>query len=306
MVYQPSKTLGLAVGLGALLGLLTLCAGCLVLLATQPPSPLSLALLALVVAAAPAIGWLAYRLAGLANARYILSPGALTVEWGGRREVIPLADLEEAHAGAEYPGELHPPRLAWPGCVVGLVQHPALGAVEFLATTAEKARLVLLGYPGGWLVLSPPKPAAFLAALTAGRTDASAEDAVELTRPESAYPDLPRWALWKDRLALGLITAAGLGWLALAVYLVSIAPQLPAEIALRFDPAGQPQTYGPPAGLFNLVLIGASAWGLNVLLGAGLHRREADRAAAYLLWGGGLAVQALVWIAAVSLLTAGA
>ena len=304
MVIRPAKLTGLAVGLGLLAGLLGLCAGSLALLAAQPLAPISVLLLIVLLAAAPAVGWLGYRLAGLFNARYLISAGALTVEWGGRREVIPLTDVEETHAGAEFPGDLRPPRLNWPGCIIGRIQQPELGAVEFLATTADKAQLVLLGYSGGWLALSPPDPAAFLAALAKEREDPAA--AAELTAPQSTYPDLPQWALWRDRLALALIVGAGLAWLALAAYLSLVLPQLPAQIALRFDAAGRPLAFGPPADLLTLVVIGAAARGANTLLGIWLHRRAADRVAAYLLWGGGSVVQALVWIAALSLLTAGA
>jgi hypothetical protein len=215
--------------------------------------------------------------------------------------VIPLPEVEEVHAGLEFPGGLRPPALNWPGCVIGRVQRPDLGALEYLATTADKAGLVLIGYSGGWLALSPRDPAAFLAVLAERR----AEGVDEPVEPESAYPELPQWPLWRDRLALGLILAGALAVFALLVYLVLVYPQLPAEMALRFDPGGRPLRFGPPAGLFTLVLIGAGAWAVNTTLGILLHRRQADRAAAYLLLTATLGVQVMIWVAAIGLLTAG-
>lgn len=301
MELQPPKSTGLAFGLGALLVWLALAAGSLALIVTRPLDPLSAALAALLTASAPLAVWLAYRGAGLLSARYRLTRNSLTVDWGGRREVIPLTEIEEAHSASEYAGTLRPPAWRWPGCVVGRVQQADLGAVEFLAVTAEKSRLVLLGYPGGWLALSPANPAAFLTALAERR----AEGVEEPVEAETVLPELPQWALWQDRLALGLILAGAVALLALLGYFTLISPQLPAEMALRFDARGQPIRFGQPTGLITLVLIGAVAWGLNTAGGIWLHRRPADRALAYVLFGATVLVQALVWAAAVGLLTAG-
>lgn len=301
MNFTPPKTTGLLIGLAALAVCLVVGAAGLVGLATEPGSLTGVAALAALLLAGPAGAWLTYRLAGLLNARYQLSPDALTVEWGGRREVIPLTDIEEAHPAALFPGPLPAPRLSWPGCVVGEVQQPELGALEYLATTTAKAGLVLIGYPGGWLALSPADPAGFLAALTAAQT----EEWHEPVPAESVTPRLAEWALWRDKLALGLILAGGAALAGLLLYLALIYPQLPPQIALRFGSDGQPAEFGTPAGLLALARAGALAWGANTLLGVFLHRRPQDRAAAYLLFGGAVGVQALLWVATLGLLTAG-
>ena len=49
----------------------------------------------------------------------------------------------------------------------------------------------------------------------------------------------------------------------------------------------------------------AGDWVLNTLGGLWLHQRDAERAGAYLLFGATVFVQALVWVAAIGLLTAG-
>jgi hypothetical protein len=301
MVFRPPRALGLAVGAAALLLAAAIAVGGLALLRALPPSPLTPVLTVVVIACVPATAWLGLRCHGLLNGRYVLTRNALSVEWGGRREVIPLGDVEEIHVAAEYPGVVNPPALRWPGCAVGRVQQPELGAMEFLATTAEKAGLVLIGYPGGWLALSPADPAAFLAAFAERR----AEGAAEPVERESTQPAVSAWALWSDRPALALIALGGLGLLALQTYLVLIFPQLPPQIALRFNDQGLPIRFGPPEGVFTLVLIGAVAWGLNTVVGVILHRRAAERPAAYLLFSAAVVVQALTWVAALGLLTAG-
>jgi hypothetical protein len=308
MVFYPPKSTGLAIGLGLLAGLIALGALSLALIFSQAPSPLTFLLVCVVIAIVPAAGWLGYRCLGLLNARYMFSPEALSVEWGGRREVIPLPDVEEAHLATEFAGDLRPPWPNWPGCVVGRLQQPTLGAVEFLATSGDKARLVLIGYPGGWLALSPADPPTFLAAFAERAHASGAEGVVGLAQPESAFPELPQWALWRDGPALVLIALGGLALLALLGYLILVFPQLPPQMALRFNAQGQPIRFGPPRDLFTLTLIGAAVWGLNRLntvLGILLHRRESERVAAYLLFGAAVIVQLLAWVAAIGLLTAG-
>lgn len=301
MRYSPRKTTGLAIGLSALAALLGLVALSVVVLITRPLAwPTFLALCVLLIAA-PLVMWVAYRCVGLASARYQLDRNALAITWGERREVIPLEQLEDIHLASEFEGELRPRGLNWPGCIVSRIDHPQLGAVEFLATSAEKAGLVMLGYPGGWLAISPPDPAGFVSALQtqqAEPVDARAE-------AQSRWPALPGWALWQDRLALGLAVLGGLGLLALAGYLMAVIPNLPSEIALRFNAQGRPLEFGPPNHLLILPALGAAAWLLNTFLGALLYRRAADRLLTYLLLATTIVVSGLAWAAALGLLTAG-
>ncbi len=338
MIFEPDKTRGLQIGAGLLSGLAALTALALFVLASQPLSALSLIPLLVMALGLPLLAWVGWRAYGLAAARYQLSDDALIVQWGRRRETIPLADIEDRHLGAEFEGELRPRGPNWPGLIVSRIDHPTLGAVQFLATTADKAGLVLLGYSDGWLALSPPDPPAFLEALRErqaalpGPTQLAAESpgaplaappkvTAAVMQPLETEPttgatpasvrlsltDLdPRfWPLWRDWLALGLIAAAGLATLALTVYLLIIIPQLPAQIALRFDAQRQPVQFGPPEGLWLLTALAAAVWLVNTLLGALFHRRAEDRPLAYVLFGATLFMAALAWGALLGLLTAG-
>jgi len=335
VIFEPDKTRGLQIGAGLLSGLAALAALALLVLASQPLSALSLFPLLVLALGLPLLAWVGWRAYGLAAARYQLSDDALIVQWGRRRETIPLADIEDRHLGAEFEGELRPHGPNWPGLIVSRIDHPTLGAVQFLATTADKAGLVLLGYSDGWLALSPPDPPAFLEALRErqaalpGPTQLAAESpgaplaaSAKATTAVAQQPETepttgaavrlsltgldPRfWPLWHDRLALGLIAAAGLATLALTVYLLIIIPQLPAEIALRFDAQRRPVQFGAPEGLWLLAALAAAAWLVNTLLGALFHRRAEDRPLAYVLFGATLLMAALAWGALLGLLTAG-
>jgi len=300
MIFAPPRFPGLPLGL-ATLALLVYADLYLFTTATStPPSPLTLVFIILLLLSLPLLAWLGYRCLALARARYVVGRNALVIEWGGRREVIPLDSIGEVRLGAELAERLRPRGLGWPGYVAGSMESASLGGIEFLAATPQPG-LVLVQYPAGWLALSPTDPEAFLTALNA-RT---AEGMEEPVAPESLRPDLPQWPLWRDRLALALILLSGLSVLALIGYLTLIYPQLPAQIALHFDAHGQPDRFGPPTGLFLLPVIAGVAWALNTLGGVWLHRNETERAGAYLIFGATAFVQGLVWVATVGLLTAG-
>jgi hypothetical protein len=309
-MFGPNKATGLAIGAGVLVAALLADAVAVAFLTSQPVSLLTFVWVCVLAVSGPLFLWFGYRTWGLAGARYTLTSDALTVVWGSRREVIPLPHIEELHPAVEFEGELAPRGWHWPGCIVSRIDHEQLGAVEFLVTTAERAGWVLLGYSGGWLVLSPSEPAAFIAAVKERSAvpvtdDAPVEELARRALPQSVVPEVTRWPVWSDRLALGLMGAGGLGVLALVGYLASVFAQLPPVIALSFNNQGVPARFGTPTGLFILPMIGAVAWALNSLVSLWLHRREGQRPLVYLLLASTLFVVGLVWVAAFGLLTAG-
>lgn len=300
MVFSPPKSTGLAFGLGGIALLLLLDIGLVALIRATSLSILTFIYFCLLLLSLIAIAWLGYRSYGLARARYVLSRNALVTEWGERRELLPMQAIEEVRAGAEFEGRLRPRGLWWPGCMVGRADIPALGFVEFFAAS-DKAGIVLVGHTNGWLAISPSEPQAFIQIFTERRLEGISAH----VESESRRARLERWAVRRDRLAVGLIALGGLSVLLLVGYLLLIFPQLPPEIALHFNAQGQPDRFGPPTGLFILPFIGGLAWVLNTLGGLWLHHRESERAGAYLLFGATVFVQALVWVAVSGLLTAG-
>jgi|SRR5579859_1201141 len=300
MVFSPPRTTGLLLGLGVVLVLLGLDAGFVLVLRGNPLSLAGFLSLVLLLVSLPVIGVVGYRTYGLLRSRYVLSRNAIVVEWGSRRIVLPMGMLDEVRRGAEVPADLRPRGLTWPGSVFGTGSVEGLGEVEFLAAV-ERPGLVLLRHAESWLAISPADPAAFLAALTAAR-EAGPQEEVE---PESVVPAVQSSPLLHDRLALGLIGLGAAGAVLLLGYLALISPQLPAQIALHFDASGLPDRFGPPAGLLILPAIAGFTWLVNTLGSLWLHRNARERAAAYLLLVATLFVQTLVWVATLSLLTAG-
>jgi hypothetical protein len=303
MIFSPPKATGLTFGLAALFGLGGLGGLSLIFIRAAAPSLLTFTAFVLLIAIGLALVALAYGVFGLVRARYILSRNALVVEWGWRREVIPMEALGEVEAGAaiDPARKLRPRGLVWPGCVTGFAPWGEGDDVEVLAATDSLAGLVLIEYPGGGLALSPADPAAFVQTLNALRAE-GVEDVIE---PESRRAGLADWPIWRDRPAAALILLCGLSVVALVGYITLIYPQLPPQLALHFDAQGQPNRFGPPAGLFLLPTIAGLVWFVNTLGGLWLHRRVAERTGAYLLFGATAFAQGLLWVATIGLLTAG-
>jgi len=300
VVFNPPRRIGLTLGLGVVLALLGLDIGFLLVLRNNPLSLAGFLSLVLLLVSLPVIAVVGYRTYALLRSRYVLSRNAIVVEWGSRRIVLPMSLLDEVQAGADVPGDLRPRGLTWPGSVFGTGKVDGLGEVEFLAAVAQPG-LVLLRHAEAWLAISPADPQAFLAALAVARAEGPQEE----VEPESIIPAVQRSVLLHDRLALSLMAAGAAGAVLLLGYLALISPQLPAQIALHFDARGLPDRFGPPAGLLILPAIAGLTWLVNTIAGLWLHRNTRERAAAYLLLAATLFVQALVWVATLSLLTAG-
>ena len=300
MVFNPPRRIGLTLGLGVVLALLGLDIGFLLVLRNNPLSLAGFLSLVLLLVSLPVIAVVGYRTYALLRSRYVLSRNAIVVEWGSRRIVLPMSLLDEVRAGVDVPGNLRPRGLTWPGSVFGTGKVDGLGEVEFLAAVAQPG-LVLLRHAEAWLAISPADPQAFLAALAVARAEGPQEE----VEPESIIPAVQRSVLLHDRLALSLMAAGAAGAVLLLGYLALISPQLPAQIALHFDARGLPDRFGPPAGLLILPAIAGLTWLVNTIAGLWLHRNTRERAAAYLLLAATLFVQAMVWVATLSLLTAG-
>ncbi len=305
MVFDPPKARGLTAAVGLALPLLAGMVLAFNVASVDPPTVLnSLAVLAAVALVVP-LGWLIYRALGLVSARYRIEAGALEVTWGGRREVIPLHEIEEAHPANDFPGALRPRGLNFPGCILSRVQHPQLGLVEFLSSSEAKADCVMLGYSGGWLIVSPNNPRAFLNTVLGRRGAAWAPTGAAATPAASQRPGRLGRSLLEDRVALGLAATGLVGLLSLLAYLLLIFPQLPPELALRFNADGSPERFGPPEGIFILPAIAAVAFVLNLGYGAYLHSRPRHRLASYVLLGATPVVETLIWVATLGILFAG-
>jgi uncharacterized membrane protein len=77
-------------------------------------------------------------------------------------------------------------------------------------------------------------------------------------------------------------------------------PAAPAQLALHFDSAGLADRWRDKPQLFLPPLIALITLAINVGFGFWLYRRE-ERLAAYMLWGGAIAIQLLFFVATVTI-----
>lgn len=259
----------------------------------------------LLVGLAPALGLAAagaviYRLVGLWTAAYRLDRNGFRMQWGWAAEEIPWGSVRTVRPLAESGVRLRPKiGLWWPGCVVGTASHEDLGRVEIFAADLGPAA-VLLRTDDRNFVISPELPGGFMQAYL----QATRLGVLEPIQRRSLRPDFLAARVWADRRARVFLIAGLLAPVALIAYLAVGSAGLPAEVVFGFDPAGQPNPAAPQGRLLLLPVIGLAFWTLNLVGGAWIYRREADRPLSYVVWAAGLISSGLLWGATFLMLAA--
>jgi len=295
---KPPRTLGLIIGFAVII-ILAAADGLFGIILTRTPVNFITPLwVLLILVSLPLIGFVGYRTVALLNASYRFTQNALVVVWGPVKQIIPMADISGLILGTDLPADLAPRGLWWPGCLVGQGHTKAVGDLMYFATTPQSGQIIVATGQGGY-VISPENIEDFVRLFEdEGRKGITEEVPYVQNRPE--FYD---WALWQDRWAIALVAT---GLLLPFVLLVAVAtrfPSLPASVPLHFDGLGQVDRTGPPSGLLILPAIGAIAWLVNGIVGIALYAtRKDERPTAYLVWSSSLAIQVLLWVAAIGLL----
>jgi hypothetical protein len=271
----------------------------IVLLTTQPLSFGTFILgIALVVSLA-LLGLMVYWLYGLFLSRYLLDRNELIIQWGAVQQVIPMGQVKAVFTGEELEAPVRFSGGRWPGHCVGFGEVPIPGGeftqALFYATVPSQWHIYIVT-PGLVYGISPAQRDDFLESLLK-RMEMGPTQVVEQATQRPAFLS---WRIWQDRLGLGLLGAGILAAVALLGLLTLRYPRLPLLIPLHFDAAGIPDRFGPRVQVFITPVIGLLTLLFNGVLGGLVYRRE--RMISYLLWGGALLVQILVWTAAVGLL----
>jgi len=295
MEWQTDKRLGTAFGLMILFALLLFDAGVFLAVRTRPVDVVTFLGVAAILLTLPVVAIVAYWTFGLRRSGYALDRNHLVIHWGPTRHVVPTRLIEDV-----IPGENVSPRIRfrggrWPGLWVGSGDVPEIGLTLFNATT-PLARQVFVVTDMTAYAISPIDRDAFMEAIAGRKAMGPTQDVLQA----SIRPAFFDWPLWGDRLARRLVAAAFALCAGLFAFVCARYPELPSSIPLHFDPDGMTDRFGGRPEVFILPLIGLMAFGLNGALGVPAYRRE--RVAAYLLWGGALLVQLLVWVAAITLL----
>ncbi len=296
MVWKPAKTLGLIVGLIIVLTIVSIDVFLVVSMQRQPIN-LSLYVTGLLfVLSLPLLGVSAYWVYGLLTLRYYLDRNRLVITCGASRHVIPMGSVQRVISGAQVGVTEGIRGVGWPGYMAGRMSLEEGGSLYVYSTEPIQRQLVLVT-ADSWYGISPENTERFLAQLAEFR----AQEPTAEVQQRIEHAAITQWPVWRDEWFWGAILVGLLANLVLFGVTFALYPGLPERIGLHFDARGDIDLVASKAGLLVIPVIGALALVVNSLLGILLHYKE--QVAAYLLSGMSMILQAVLWVAALGILT---
>jgi hypothetical protein len=294
--WITDKRIGTQTGIIVILLLIVIDFVLIGVIGSEPIGPLTFFAGLAVLGSIPLIGLIVYQLIGLTRSGYALDRNMLTIDWGPIHQIVPTEVIQRILLGTEIPGGIKKFRgWRWPGLMVGQGEVPDAGLTLFYASASLRHQLIVVT-PTLSYAISPADVAGFIESIKA-RYELGPTQAVTQT---TQHPPLFDWDLWRDRLARGLVTLGVSLCVTLFAFVCFRYPDLPARLPLHYSIEGLADRLGPASQAFILPLIGLMALLANSVLGGLIYRRE--RMASYVLWGGTILVQALLWVGAIGLL----
>jgi hypothetical protein len=252
---------------------------------------LGVALLLLLVVLAMALYW---SIAAL-RLRYRLNRNGLVIWWGASRLIVPIDRIERITTCDEFisqgseSSELGTFRgIGWAGLHAGRARLSDKTPVKVFTTSPLIQSTVVLT-PHCAYIVSPRAPDAFIEAWRVRRPLGPTQNWQE----EEQRAPLLDLHIWRDRVAWILVGLGLLANLALHIYLSFVFDRLPTMLSFHFDALGRADRIASRTQILRLPQVALLMLALNLGLGFILYRRQ--RIAAYLIWGGGLVFQLLVW-----------
>lgn len=245
------------------------------------------------------LGLLLYWSIAALRLRYRLDRNGLVICWGASRLVVPIERIQAVVPGNQIRAGAAGWRafrgVGWAGLRAGRARL-ADDRLARVYTTASLAHSTVLFTPDYAYVVSPRDPGAFVKAWQVRRPLGPTQFWQE-EEQRAWLLDLP---LWHDRPAWALIGLGLLANLALHSYLALVFEQLPAVLTFHFDLLGQADRIASRTEILRLPQVASLMLVLDLALGFAVYGRQ--RMAAYLLWGGGLILQLLVWGAVITII----
>ena len=275
--FAPPRRWGLLLHYLTALALLMTC-GTVFWYTIQQAAGLTFALLLLLSLAlvAPMLASI-YRAYSLLQANYLLERDGLRLRWGLRAEDIPLPDVEWVRPASDLQIRLPRPFLSAPGSLLGEVNVPGLGIVEYMAS--DRHTMLLVATRHKIYAISPSDPLAFVTAFQRVIEMGS----ISPIQPVSTVPAAFLQEVWANR-AVRILWIASLVLLVALFATVALLIPARASLSLGFTPGGLPVEPGPPERLLLLPALGALTFIFDMLSGMYFYRHVSQRPVAYLLW----------------------
>ncbi|EKD89091.1 MAG: hypothetical protein ACD_34C00201G0003, partial [uncultured bacterium] len=190
----------------------------------------------------PFVGYRGY---SLINGIYSLKRDGLRIRWGLRAEDIPLSEVTWVRPATDLEVPLKLPAFSISGALIGYVDHPDLGQLEFIASDARN--LVIVATVDHYFVLSPERKDEFVQRF---------QRALEMgtLTPMEAYSAIPAAFLRQvvlDKYGRALIPA-GFGLTISLLVIVGLSISSRATVSLGYDPNG---ILLPPVAANQLLLL---------------------------------------------------
>jgi len=295
MEFHPNRAVGLLAG-GTIIACLLTPAGLLVMRLLE--TPLSLTFLAyclVALALAGLAGIFVFWCYGCWSLSYVVDRNQLTLNWGSIKQIIPMQAIQKLCPGTEINGRLHIRGINWPGHHVGKGSVEGLGETLVYCTHVSPKDVTYVMTPTVAYAISPMDPRAFAAELRIRQHLGP----IQTVRQHARRWPWTRWAVWHDPWVWLLVALALMVNVLLFAYVLYFYPSLPELIRLHFTPLGEVDRVGMKGEVLTLPGFAAAVWALNAVLGLILHARE--RAATYILLGGAVFVQLVLWVATLSI-----
>ncbi|HCS40218.1 MAG TPA: hypothetical protein DIW44_11635 [Anaerolineaceae bacterium] len=243
----------------------------------------------------PFVGYRGY---SLINGIYSLKRDGLRIRWGLRAEDIPLSEVTWVRPATDLEVPLKLPAFSISGALIGYVDHPDLGQLEFIASDARN--LVIVATVDHYFVLSPERKDEFVQRF---------QRALEMgtLTPMEAYSAIPAAFLRQvvlDKYGRALIPA-GFGLTISLLVIVGLSISSRATVSLGYDPNG---ILLPPVAANQLLLLpvlGVLLYIAGTAAGVYFYRRPESRPVAWLVWTGSLLTPMILIMAAGMLVGAG-
>jgi hypothetical protein len=227
--------------------------------------------------------------------RYRLDRNGLVIVWGASKLIVPIECIEAITMGDEFfshSGESTALRafqgIGWAGLRAGRTCLSDNTPARVVTTSALAQSAVVLTPDRAYLV-SPRTPDAFVEAWRVRRPLGPTQN----WREEEKRASFLNLHIWRDRLTWVLVGLGLVANLALHIYISLAFDQLPAMLPFHFDALGQADRIAGRIQIVRLPLMALLMLVFDLGLGFVLYRQQ--RIAAYLIWGGGLILQLLVW-----------
>lgn len=267
--FHPPRSLGVIIGAAITAWALVLAALC-ISVAWNAPAEFKTFLAwfaaAVLVLLALLFGSWTYAVATLT---YTIARDALVIQWGLRRVVIPIENIQRMVPGRTI-DEASVEGVNWWGLHVGVADVKRIGYTLFYSTHKSPDELLFVITEAEAYALTVLDQAAFAEAVQAR----ASVGPVDFTVHRAVATGMAALPFWRDRVAVVAAGLAALGCAVLAGYVFGRYPSLPDVVQINYPELGGIVRIGDKSQLLRLAQVGFGITALNIVLGVLIHSRE--------------------------------